>query len=428
MDPNTKTLTACLQTTKVPTEALPVPDREALELGRRHTSGKECVPMTITLGSLLQRLERDRDGDDLYSFFMPTAQGPCRFGVYHLLHKIVLERLGYAGRVRVWSPHDSNYFAGVPKGFSVMAYTGFAAADLLQEMFYDVRPAERHSGEAAEIHRDAMAELNERLETTGREGKLELVPALGEVASGKLFGCSELLARTARIMAAIRRPVALPTVLVVGEIYVRCDAFANDFVIDRLEAQGVRVRFAPFTEWLEYVDYINARDGRTGGFGAWLSSRVQTRIQEHTYRTVARQLGWTPRTTVRDSLRAAAPYLRPELNGEAVLTLGGPLHEWHERLIDGVLNVGPLECMPSKIAEAQFFHAAEREGLLSMTVSLNGDPIDPERLDGFVFEVKERFRRRSGSLVRRSPAALVPSLADQPAADRPAPAVTAAAP
>jgi activator of 2-hydroxyglutaryl-CoA dehydratase/predicted nucleotide-binding protein (sugar kinase/HSP70/actin superfamily) len=428
MGQGAETLAACLRGAGVRAEALPLPDREALELGRRHSSGKECVPMTITLGSLLQRLQRDGDSDELYSFFMPTAHGPCRFGVYHLLHKMTLERLGYARRVRVWSPPDSDYFGGVPKGFSVLAYTGFAASDLLLEMFYDARPAERHAGAAAQVYGDAMAELSERLEAAGRDGKLDLVPALGEVASGRLFGATELLGRTARVMAAIRRPVALPTVLVVGEIYVRCDPFANDFVIDRLEAQGVRVRFAPFTEWLEYVDHINACNGRSSGLGAWLSSRVQSHVQEHTYRTVARALGWPARTTVRDSLRAAAPYLRAELNGEAVLTLGGPLHEWHERLIDGVLSVGPLECMPSKIAEAQFFHAAEREGLLSLTLALNGDPIDPERLDGFVFEVKERFRRRSGSLVRRSPAALVPSFADRPAADRPAPAATAAAP
>ena len=62
--------------------------------------------------------------------------------------------------------------------------------------------------------------------------------------------------------------------------------------------------------------------------------------------------------------------------------------------IDGVVSVGPLECMPNKIAEAQFFHAAEEEGLVSLTLSLNGDPIDPEVLDNFAFEVHQRFKRR----------------------------------
>ena len=52
--------------------------------------------------------------------------------------------------------------------------------------------------------------------------------------------------------------------------------------------------------------------------------------------------------------------------------------------------------MPNKIAEAQFFHIAEKEGLLSVTLSLNGDPIDPEVLDNFAFEVHQRFDGRGG--------------------------------
>jgi hypothetical protein len=50
--------------------------------------------------------------------------------------------------------------------------------------------------------------------------------------------------------------------------------------------------------------------------------------------------------------------------------------------------------MPNKIAEAQFAHAREREGLLSLSLSLNGDPIDPEVLDNFAFEVHARWRER----------------------------------
>jgi hypothetical protein len=36
-----------------------------------------------------------------------------------------------------------------------------------------------------------------------------------------------------------------------------------------------------------------------------------------------------------------------------------------------------------------------REGLHSMTLALNGDPLDPEMLDDFAYEVRERFRLRS---------------------------------
>ena len=60
-----------------------------------------------------------------------------------------------------------------------------------------------------------------------------------------------------------------------------------------------------------------------------------------------------------------------------------------------MVSVGPLECMPNKLAEAQFHHVAEREGLLSLTLSLNGDPLDEAALDGFAFEVHRRFRKRN---------------------------------
>ncbi|MBW1881594.1 MAG: hypothetical protein JRJ84_24820, partial [Deltaproteobacteria bacterium] len=89
---------------------------------------------------------------------------------------------------------------------------------------------------------------------------------------------------------------------------------------------------------------------------------------------------------------AAGPYVREELEGEAVLTVGGPVHEWQEGHIDGLVSVGPLECMPNKVAEAQLFHAHEREGLLSLTLPLNGDPVDSELLDNFAYEVHARFR------------------------------------
>jgi hypothetical protein len=50
--------------------------------------------------------------------------------------------------------------------------------------------------------------------------------------------------------------------------------------------------------------------------------------------------------------------------------------------------------MPTKIAEAQFHQLAEREGLLSLTLAFNGDPISTTALDNFAFEVKARFQHR----------------------------------
>jgi hypothetical protein len=105
-------------------------------------------------------------------------------------------------------------------------------------------------------------------------------------------------------------------------------------------------------------------------------------------------MGWPAVPPVSEVVRAARGYVHDALEGETVLTVGASLHAWRRREVDAVLSVGPLECMPNKLAETQLVHAGEAEGLLSLTLSLQGDPIDPEPLDAFAFEVQARFRKR----------------------------------
>jgi predicted nucleotide-binding protein (sugar kinase/HSP70/actin superfamily) len=364
--------------------------RASTRIGRRYTSGKECLPMSVTLGSLLHRLECERDSDTRFAFLLPSANGPCRFGCYSILHKSVLQQLGWAERVRIWSPSDEEYFEGLPPGMAALAVTGIVAIDMLLEGLYDTRPRESRQGAAQAIYDDSVRALVRQIEAV-EQSRLSLSSILWEVSSGRLFGCTNILKGAARRYADVGTARAIPTVMVVGEIYVRADPFANDHIVDKLESRGLRVRFAPVMEWLEYADHVNSVEFRANRPGDRLSRRIAARIQNHAYRVMARELGWPERTRVTDSIGAAAPYIRKELLGESVLSVGGPVHEWRHGLIDGVVNVGPLECMPSKIAEAQLFCVGEHEGLPSLTLSYNGDPADPEVIDTFAFEIHRRF-------------------------------------
>jgi len=349
--------------------------------------------MTLTLGALLERLDAEQDSERRFSFFMPTSNGPCRFGVYNLLHKILLERLGRQAQVAIWSPANSGYFDGVPPGFAAIVFSGFMAADLLEEALYFVRPIEREAGLARRIHDKYYAALIDLMQQEAA-GDLSIRSTLLQVAGGNIYQCADLLRRAAGEFASALTDKAVPTVSVVGEIYVRCDPFSNDFIVEQLERRGIRVRFAPFSEWLEYTDLLKLQDAPGLGLTERVKSSIQARIQELSYRAVAIRLGWPPRTTVRQALSAGSSYLRPALRGEAILTIGGPVHDWRAGHIDGVVSVGPLECLPNKIAEAQFVHVAEREGLPSLTLSLNGDPVDPEVIDRFAFEAHRRFEMR----------------------------------
>ena len=393
MGPGADTVAAVLRGLGLEAECLPEPTRETLRIGRRHTSGKECLPMTVTLGSLLERLEREKGTSDRFAFLMASSDGPCRFGAYKELHQLVLDRLGWSDRVRIWSPPFGGYFKGIPAGAGALVLCGVVATDLLRDMLFDVRAVEVRRGAADVVYRRHMRELETLLESEAAgdiSGSRVLLEALG----GRLYGVPELLGRAARAMAEVRGPREAPLVLVVGEIYVRNDPFANDFVVEQLERRGLRAHVAPVSEFLQYSDHQTAKHAVHRSIGDRVDTMVRRRIEALCQAAVVGPMGWPGAAHVKDALHAATSYVRDALEVETILTLGAALHAWREGQIDAVVSVGPLECMPNKLAESHFFHVAEREGLHSLTLSLNGDPIDSEVLDNFAFEVHARFRQR----------------------------------
>jgi len=317
-----------------------------------------------------------------------------------VLNQIVLERLGWRDRVRIWAPKDTHYFDGFPAGTEMLVFAGIVASDLLLQALLDARPLERERGAADALYARYQAELLSRLEAAGR-GDLSLGPALWQVAGGGLFGLRDLLERAGVDFARARGPGELPVVELVGEIYLRSVGFSNDFIIGKLEARGLRVHLASKAEWVTYCGQVG-RERRGNRLPDRFGALVQHRIEALASAVMARHLGWPSPPSIPDLLAAARPYVSDALNGEAVLTVGMPLHAWRHGQIDAVVSVGPLECMPTKIAEAQFHHVTEREGLLSLTLSFNGDPINPAALDNFAFEVKARFSTARSATCQRT--------------------------
>ncbi len=392
MGPEAAALHAALRGFGVDAEVLPRATVDTIRLGRRHTSGKECLPMTVTAGSLLERIQQEPGR--LFTFFMPGSSGPCRFGMYRQLHQMILSRLGEAGRVGIWSPPDSDYFEGVPPGMGAIVLGGLTAYGLLADATRDVRPVETEPGAADAVHARWAERLFGTIERAAA-GDLSAKRVMIEAATGRVYGMRGVVDGFARELRRVRDPRPHPTVLLVGEIYVRSDPASNGWAADELERRGLRVRIEPVVEYLQYSDLVQLRRGVQKGMRAKLKSAIRRRIVEGLQAAAADGLGWPHHAAIPEVVEAGAEYLRPDLEHEAVLALGLATHAWRGRQIDGLLCVGPLECMPNKLVEAQLVHVAERERLASLTLSLNGDLIDPEVLDEFAYEVKQRFRERS---------------------------------
>ncbi|MFW5798632.1 MAG: acyl-CoA dehydratase activase, partial [Planctomycetota bacterium] len=93
----------------VKAEVLPESNDRSLELGRRYTTGKECLPAIITAGDMLRKLEEPDCDPSRVAFFMPSGDGPCRFGQYNTLHRIILKEYGHP-EVPVISPNQGRTF------------------------------------------------------------------------------------------------------------------------------------------------------------------------------------------------------------------------------------------------------------------------------------------------------------------------------
>jgi len=411
MGPEAEAAAAALRGLGLPAEVLPLPTRDTLRQGRRHTSGKECLPMTVTLGSLLDRLERERGSQERFLFLMPGSCGPCRLGAYRDLHHMVLDRLGWGSRVAIWSPPFGDYFSGLPSGFSAVLFTGLCAFGILEDALHDVRPVESRAGAAEEIHRRHARELSQLVEAAA-SGDLSPAKVPSEAATGRAYGIPWLVRRCAEELAAVRGTREVPTVLIVGEIYVRSDPFANDFIARALERRGIRTRLEPVCEFFQYSDYIARRQGLKSSIPDRIELMAKKRLLAACHRAAAGPLGWPRHADMTEVFRAARPYVREQLEVETPLTIGMAVRAWRRREIDATVSVGPLDCMPNKIAESQFFHVAEREGLFSLSLSLNSDPVDPEVLDNFAFDVHQRFkRRRAAAAVPPPPPEIVGELA-----------------
>src|SRR5205085_10505797 len=93
-------------------EPTPPSDHRTRELGASYTSGDECYPAKVTVGDFMKVLERGGADPSRIALFMPTAEGPCRFGQYAPYLRQILDANGYRG-VEILSPTSRNAYDGL---------------------------------------------------------------------------------------------------------------------------------------------------------------------------------------------------------------------------------------------------------------------------------------------------------------------------
>jgi len=354
-------------------DAVVIDTFKGLSLGREFTSGKECFPCQVTLGDILHYLQQEKArlgsafSPEHYVYFLPEADGPCRFGMYNKLQRLILDRFEEFKDVPIVYVSTENAYAAngiMPPErapvFRKLAYVAVVIADVLDRTVWRVRPYEMQPGMTDTFMQQALQAMASRIEEIG--GSLEF---------HKLLKLVEDIVATARTFIDPHQP-RRPRIGIIGEIYLRTHPDSNQNIVRQLEALGGEVVDASLCEWVNFVSYERARKLRRKWkiawkekdhqqmrqltrplldseieklYQAWRQHRVYQSARKHLDIQADHSIGQIERRLDGNRLFSFA------IGTEAALSIGTALEYAHHDF-DGVVNVFPFTCMPSTICSA----------------------------------------------------------------------------
>ncbi len=369
-------------------EALPPSDELTLELGRRYTSGKECYPTIITTGDIVKKALSPDFEPERSAFFMPGARGPCRFGQYNKLHRLVLDELGLNQVPIVVFDQTKDFhrhMATLGRKFRLLSWRAFTILDLMHKIVLERRPYEVNKGETDLVYLEWL-ELLIKLVERGGDGFDEF--------SQRVRGAFEAI--------KIDKSITKPKIGIVGEIFVRSNPFANDFVIRKLEALGAQCSLPPLEEWLDYIDYQRKRRFWLGVEGTWkdyLKQKLTEFVQEREAEKIRKYFDgflehFARELPTSEIIKRGCAYLSREIEGEAILSMGRAV-EYAEHGFNGVVNILPFGCMPGITTSALLHQFRAQHGLPVFNLVVDGtkDPGLDIRLEAFYYQCCEHMHR-----------------------------------
>jgi len=337
--------------------ALPPADDEVLKLGRGHTSCKECLPLLLTTGGLLHYLDTRGDINEKLIYFMPTASGPCRFGQYSRFLSGLVTKLRVED-VALFSLSAENSYADFGgNGLAAALWQGVILADIFEEIYSVLLTNAVDTGYAMGVFEECWRTVITSMENPAERTRLPQI--------------LELIAARLRNIPVVRSLQDTPVILLAGEIYVRHDNLSRQYLVEELAARGFATKVASLAEWIYYTGWCVRRGVATGthGLREQLALRFRTIFMKKQEKNIRRALSASGLCSaacedVDHVLSHTTHLMKPELVGEAILTIGTSINEVLDRYC-GVIAIGPFGCMPNRLAEAVLSREMNREGKLA---------------------------------------------------------------
>jgi predicted nucleotide-binding protein (sugar kinase/HSP70/actin superfamily) len=374
-------------------------DGRQIERGLQYTSGRECLPLPISIGQMLQAHGQRQPGE-VVGFYMMRGGAPCAVDCYLDFFQQFI-RQHELQDLFIFDPQPANNYYGLNfRSLSQVLAPVITLADLFVEMEQSLRVV----GESGSLDRlracwdryvnssTSFRVLNGRLET--------LIDAISRIPHSDASNC--------------------PKVVVTGDFFTRFHPAFMEGVHDLYARQGIILMPADLNELFLYGVYAGMVDA-AGELGApanslragalacmnvfrpsgwnyvmnWVAYR-QLRWYEERYRRRFRRTGLVvnERNDMDKVFQHAAQHISPAVFGEAVPTVGKAVVAGSEGY-QGIIVIGPFNCLPFRISEAILKPLSMQNQMPILTYESDGYAVSP----AFLRQVEVHIRQVTRSTV-----------------------------
>ena len=393
-----KLVAAAFGSCGIEADVVPPSNHYTLELGKECTSGEECYPQQVTIGDFLGILKRGEKKPHEVAFFMPRAEGPCRFGQYIYFTQKVLEQKGY-GEALIFSPTSENNYqemGGAATDLDRRIWQALVAANTFRTFLLKTRPYEKEAGICDKIYEEEIVSIQQVLKNPDLNSKKRR-EKLAET----------LKASVARLKSVPTRNEDFPKIGVIGEIFVRQNPFSNDDFIRKLEGCGAETILTGIPEWIAYTrseEQRKLRDAKKRFSKAMLTSKIRGYIQksdEHYLRHAFHEdfQGIHAEPEMEELMKLGEPYL-PQCGalGEMALNAASTVHFYHQGA-DGVVDLSPFSCMNGIVSEAVYPKISQDHlGFPIRIFYFDGTQSNLDRDIGIFMELVRNYRKKKRRL------------------------------
>lgn len=335
-------------------EVVPPPpiSKRTFELGIKNAPEFACMPLKINLGNFIEAFENGAD-----TVVMVGGWGPCRFGYYAQVERDILESLGYKFKMIVLEAPDSRLYDLTQQlknlGQNVSLWEAIRAVKFGWNKVSAIEGLER--------------KLDYFLPRVWDKDQVERIydQAVKDIdAADCSTQVDEIACKAGAALAAAELQPHQPLRIgLVGEIYTLLEPAANYDICRLIGRMGAEVKRSTYlTDWLN--DHL---------LGGLAKKSVCKELKNYT-----------------------SPYLNHHVGGHGWETVGHAVH-FARMEYDGIIQIGPLTCMPEIVAQSILPLISAREGIPAMTLwfdELSGTAGLITRLEAFIDMIQRKKVRK----------------------------------